>query len=261
MEDAELAARFEAACTISTEAGALARRLFEARKPGTFSLKGRQDYLTEADGEVERLIARRIAERFPEDSFVGEEHGGEPGERAWVVDPIDGTANFARGNPHFCTSVAIVESGQIEVGVVYDPCRAELFAACRGQGATVNGRPIRVSTTTDPRAADVELGWSPRLPMSEYSDLISRVVATGAGFSRAGSGALALAYVAAGRRDAYAELHINAWDALAGILLVREAGGWVNDLLAGNGLTRGNPVLATTLGLSGILREGTGIAG
>jgi myo-inositol-1(or 4)-monophosphatase len=261
MEDAERAARFEAACTISTEAGALARRLFEARKPGTFSLKGRQDYLTEADGEVERLIARRIAERFPEDSFVGEEHGGEPGARTWIVDPIDGTANFARGNPHFCTSIAIVEAGRVEVGVIYDPSMKEQFAALRGHGATLNGRPIRVSTTTDPREADVELGWSPRRPMREYIDVMSRVAASGAGVSRAGSGALALAYVAAGRRDGYAELHINAWDALAGILLVREAGGWVNDFLAGDGLTKGNPVLAAAPGLSGILREATGIVG
>src|SRR5262245_24641681 len=145
MADAELAARFEAASAIAMEAGALATRLFKARKPGTFSLKGRQDYLTEADGEVERLIARRIADSFPEDTFCGEEGCGAFGERNWVVDPIDGTANFARGNPHFCISIAMVERGRIEIGVIYDPNREERFAACRGGGATLNGVPIRVS--------------------------------------------------------------------------------------------------------------------
>src|SRR5258705_12308178 len=101
----------------------------------------------------------------------------------------------------------------------------ELLAGRRGCGANLNGQPIRVSGTLDIREASVELGWSPRRPMTEYVDMISRVVATGAGISRSGSGALGHAYVAAGRSDGYAELHINAWDALAGILLVAEAGG------------------------------------
>jgi myo-inositol-1(or 4)-monophosphatase len=261
MAQAEVIARFEAARTIAAEAGALARRLFKARRPGSFSLKGTHDYLTEADGEVERLIASRIATAFPDDAFLGEEGGGSFGARTWVVDPIDGTANFARGIPHFCTSIALVEDGTVAIGVIYDPIIEELFAARRGHGALLNGEPIRVSTATDPRQADIELGWSPRRPMDEYITMMSRVVATGAGISRAGSGALALAYVAAGRRDGYAELHINAWDALAGLLLVEEAGGWVNDFLAGDGLRRGNPLLACSPGLKDALQAATGIAG
>jgi myo-inositol-1(or 4)-monophosphatase len=248
-----------AALEIAREAGDLARRLFVARKPGTFSLKGDQDFLTEADGAVERLVAGRLAQAFPDDAFFGEEGGGEYRQRTWVVDPIDGTANFARGIPHFSVSIALVVDGRVEVGAVLAPMHNELFAAARGEGASLNGARIQVSPTTDLRQATVELGWSKRLPMSEYADMVRRVVATGAGIMRSGSGALGLAYVAAGRIDAYAELHINAWDALAGILLVEEAGGLTNDFLGNDGLRRGNPVLACTPFLKDALVAATGI--
>jgi myo-inositol-1(or 4)-monophosphatase len=261
MAEAEVIARFEAARAIAAEAGALLRSLFKARKAGTFSLKGSQDYLTEADGEVERLIARRVAEQFPEDTFFGEEHGGTFGTRTWIVDPIDGTANFARGKPHFCTSIALIEGKTIQVGIIHDPIMEEQFAACRGLGATLNGEPIRINRPAGMREAAIELGWSFRRPIDQYTEMVSRVMAAGAGISSSGSGALALAYVAAGRIDGYAEKHINAWDALAGILLVEEAGGWVNDFLAGDGLRKGNPLLACSPGLKDALQAATGIAG
>jgi myo-inositol-1(or 4)-monophosphatase len=258
---ADLEARLAVASAVVSEAGDLARRLFTSRKPGTFSLKGHQDFLTEADGQVERLIAGRLTEAFPEDGFFGEEGGGDFRRRTWVVDPIDGTANFARGIPHFCISVALVEDGKVTVAVILNPMVAELFTAMRGGGAKLNGDRIAVSPTTDMRQATVELGWSTRLPLSEYAEMVRRVVATGAGIMRSGSGALGLAYVAAGRVDGYAELHINAWDALAGILLVEEAGGWINDFLGNDGLRRGNPVLACTPSLKDALVASTGIPG
>jgi myo-inositol-1(or 4)-monophosphatase len=256
-----LEGRFEAACAVAREAGELARGLFAGRKPGTFSLKGYQDFLTEADGAVERLVAERLLARFPNDAFFGEEEGGRFGERTWVVDPIDGTANFARGVPHFCTSIALVEAGRPVIGVIVSPMVGELYAARRGAGATLNSETIRVSGTTDISRANIELGWSPRRPMAEYAGVVARVVATGAGMSRMGSGALGMAYVAAGRSDGYAELHINAWDVLAGIVLVEEAGGWVNDFLAGDGLRKGNAVLACTPALKDTLIHATGIDG
>ena len=117
------------------------------------------------------------------------------------------------------------------------------------------------SPATDIRQATIELGWSSRLPMAEYAAMVARVVATGAGIMRAGSGALGLAYVAAGRSDGYAELHINSWDALAGLLLVEEAGGWTNDFLGDDGLRRGNPVLACAPALKDALVAATGIGG
>jgi myo-inositol-1(or 4)-monophosphatase len=258
---ADLESRLVAASEIAREAGELGRHLFTSRKPGTFTLKGDQDFLTEADGEVERLVAGRLAQAFPDDAFFGEESGGEFRQRTWVVDPIDGTANFARGIPHFSVSIALVVDREVAVAAISDPMHDELFTASRGGGAWLNGARMRVSATADMRQATVELGWSKRRPMSEYAEMVRRVVATGAGIMRSGSGALGLAYVAAGRIDGYAELHINAWDALAGILLVEEAGGWTNDFLGNDGLRRGNPVLACTPQLREALVAATGIDG
>jgi myo-inositol-1(or 4)-monophosphatase len=119
---------------------------------------------------------------------------------------------------------------------------------------------MKVSRIADMKQATVELGWSMRRPMSEYIAMIERVTRTGAGFRRAGSGALGLAYVAAGRIEGYAELHINSWDTLAGLLMVREAGGWTNDFLRGDGLRTGNPVLACTPALTQALVTATGIS-
>ena len=174
------------------------------------------------------------------------EHEGAP---IWVVDPIDGTANFARGAPHFCVSIAAVVGREIEIGVIYDPMMDELFAARRGAGATLNAVAMRASETTDLKAATIEVGWNMRYGADKFIGLISRIVAAGSGVVRSGSGALGLAYVAAGRRDGYAENHMNAWDCLAAIALVREAGGYVSDFLAGEGLDQGGPILACAPGV------------
>jgi myo-inositol-1(or 4)-monophosphatase len=242
--------RFLAACAVAREAGHLARRHFESRElQSGYKLKGHQNYWTAADGEVEKLIVGRLLEAFPEDTFFGEEGGGSFSPEVWVIDPIDGTANFARGIPHYCVSIAFLREGRMTIGVLYDPMQEELFAALAGRGATCNGRPMRVSAIDDMRSATIELGWSTRRPFKQYVKLIDELTTTGAGFRRAGSGALGIAYVADGRCEGYAELHINSWDALAALLMVQEAGGWINDFLANDGLSQGNPVLATTLAL------------
>lgn len=256
----EMARRLLAAIGIAREAGSLMRTRYQAR-PQVLSLnfKGPQDYLTETDGEVEAFVRAQLAEAFPEDGFLGEEGGGALSDRLWVVDPIDGTANFARGIPHFCISMAYVEAGQVEVGVIFNPMTHEMYAARRGHGATLDGRPMRVSGITDFRQCTIELGWSPRLPPEPYVDALSAIKHAGANVRRGGSGALGLAYVADGRIDAYAELHINAWDALAGILLIQEAGGYVNDFLAGEGLSKGNPILGCTPAIAASLRDIMGL--
>ncbi len=151
------------------------------------------------------------------------------------------------------------ERGDMRIGIIYDPMLDELFAAERGHGATLNGEPIRVSGLTDIQSSTVEAGWSTRLPLSRYVDMVGRLLEAGSGMRRGGSGALALAYVAAGRIDGYCELHMNSWDALAGLLLIQEAGGWTNDFLAGDGLRSGNAVLGCTPGLREGLRDLTGI--
>src|ERR687890_2142404 len=219
--------RFAAACAIAREAGVLARKRFlERPRSQRPDFKGPQDFLTATDAEVEELIRRRLSELFPEDSFFGEEGGGSFERDVWVVDPIDGTANFARGIPHFAISIAFVRDRLVQVGVVYDVMQDELYAAARGRGATLDGQPIRVSGIAELTHATVEAGWSPRRPAEAYAELVGRLKVAGTNVRRAGSGTLGLAYVADGRMEAYCELHINSWDALAGLLLIEEAGGW-----------------------------------
>ena len=183
------------------------------------------------------------------------------GEAVWVVDPIDGTVNFARGVAHFCVSIACVEAGRIEVGVVYDPVRDELFAASRGGGTRLNGAEVRASDAAALANSLVEVGWNMRAGVAKYLELLRRVTVWGAAPFRSGSGALGLAYVAAGRRDGYVEHHIQAWDCLAGILLVSEAGGYVSDFLAGDGLTKGNPLIACAPDLKDALISAVAIEG
>jgi myo-inositol-1(or 4)-monophosphatase len=256
IDSVALQTRFLAACAVAREAGALARHRFLDRGSFTVGFKGPQDFVTEVDGEVERLIQARLTEIFPHDGFIGEEgdgaKGGE-GQPIWVVDPIDGTANFARGVPHYCVSIACVLTGAIEIGVIYEPMRDELFAARRGHGASLNGAAMRASETKELSKAAIEVGWNMRFGREAFLSLLERVVVTGSGVLRSGSGALALAYVAAGRRDGYVENHINSWDCLAGILIVREAGGYVSDFLAGEGLRKGNPLLASAPGVKDAL--------
>ena len=252
MESRELGLRLHAAAAIAREAGRIALRRFRDRKSFTVGLKGPQDFLTEVDGEVERFVAGRLHGLFPGDGFIGEEGEGRvahEGAPTWVVDPIDGTANFAHGAPHFCISIALVGDGKALAGVIYDAARDELFTAARGGGAFLDGEPIQVSGAPNLRSAAIEVGWNARSGPERFLGLLGRVVAAGAAPMRGASGALALAYVACGRSDAFIEHHINAWDCLAGIVLVQEAGGYANDFLAHDGLRKGNALLACEPGL------------
>ena len=259
-----LQTRFLAACAIAREAGALARRRFLDRSSFTVGFKGPQDFITEVDGAVERLIQSRVAEIFPDDGFIGEEGDGlvgKPDAPVWVVDPIDGTSNFARGTPHWCVSIACAVGQVVEVGVIYDPMLDELFCARRGAGAWLNGAPIHAAATAELGKGTIEVGWNMRYGLDKFLALLGRIAATGCGVIRAGSGALGLAYVAAGRRDGYVENHINSWDCLAGNLLVAEAGGYVSDFLAGEGLRKGNPLIACAAGVKTALIKAADIEG
>lgn len=203
------------------------------------------DFCTEADRAVEQLIRDEVRKTFS-DAVIGEEFGGEAADKVWVVDPIDGTAGYIHGTPRWCVSLAYVEQGVIEIGVIFAPVDNRMFVARRGQGAWLNHRPISVSHLAHGAAPVVEVGWSERRPLERYCALLTRLTAARMEFRRHGSGALALAEVACGLNDAYVELHINAWDALAGILLVHEAGGQTNDFLADDGLQHGNLLWAIT---------------
>lgn len=243
------------------QVGAHMREAFAHAQERGYTLKGQQDYLTQTDGEIEQLVREAVQASFPDDAFLGEETGGEVQAvpRLWVVDPIDGTANFARGIGHFCISLGLLTDGKPSLGAIYDPLHDELFWAAKGQGAYLNGERIQVSTVEQLPQAALEVGWNNRSAPLEYIQLVSRVIHSGAAFRRAGSGALGLAYVAAGRSDGYLELHINAWDVAAGLLLVTEAGGVVNDFWTPGALQSGNPVLACNAALAAATSAVAGI--
>ena len=216
------------AMDIAMEAGTLLLPYFQ-RRIG-YEYKGGVDLVTEADRVSEQLIVSRLRAAWPGHDIVGEEgtrdtHGGS---YRWYVDPLDGTTNFAHGYPVFCVSLGLEYEGQLIAGVIYDPTRDELFAAARGSGARLNGRPIHVSRTATLSESILGTGFpsfkrhkNPNIHFYHQLTLCSH------GIRRAGSAALDLANVAAGRYDAYWEFNLNPWDTTAGVLLVQEAGGTV----------------------------------
>ncbi len=246
-----MARRLEAALEACAEAGALALSM----QDGTAAtLKGAQDWVTEADGAVERFLSDRMARAFPEDGFQGEEAGtARHGALRWVVDPIDGTSNYARRGTRWCVSLGLLEGRAPLLGVLVAPGLAETYAASAGAGATLNGRPIRAAATTELSRAVVECGWSPRRSAHDYLALCGRVMAAGSMLRAGGSGALGLAEVAAGRIDGYAELHINLWDVAAALCVLAEAGAAVSPFLAGTGPVDGAPILAAAPGVADAL--------
>lgn len=259
-DEAEL--RLAAAEAVAREAGALALRHFRAREALVVERKGPQDIVSEADRAVERLVAARLATLFPADGMLGEETGHRPGsDGLWVVDPIDGTWCFLNGIASWCVSLAYVRGGAIETGVVFDPNSGELFRARRGGGASLDGRPLRVANAGSLADGTVSVGYSLRVPPEQVQGMIARLLAQGGMYHRHGSGALGLAWTACGRLIGYVEAHMNSWDALAGLLLIREAGGFTNDFLAADGLHRGNRVVAGPTGLRAALEAVAGACG
>ena len=260
MTEAEIELRYLVALGLAHEAGTLAMSYANNRERMATRMKGTQDFLTEADGAVETMLRARLSRIFPDDGFVGEEGGGEGAENLWIVDPIDGTANFARGDLQWCISIGFLHKMKPVAGIILAPVLGETFAARKGAGASLNGRPIKVSGGIDMKAASVEIGWSARRPFEEYVSLISKVGGMGASAKRSASGALGMCWVAAGRTDAYLELHINSWDVAAGIIIVTEAGGTVTDFFAGDGLADGNPILACSPAFADPLAEAMGLS-
>lgn len=246
---------------LAQDAGRLAHTAFGASPT---SMKGTHDVVTEMDHQVEHFVRAAIAQRYPGDAIVGEEAGGAAGavgaEFVWIIDPIDGTANYARGMAHYCVSIACLQAGQPWVGALHDPSHERLYLAERGGGAWMNGERLAVSPCADLAAATVECGWSTRRSTDDYLAVVTRVMHAGCAMRRCGSGALGLCDVAAGRIEAYAELHINAWDCAAGVLLVTEAGGRVNDFFTGDAIASGNPLVATNAALAEALAAVIGIA-
>jgi len=222
---------------IARGAGEIILRHFSAPIPISARKTTRSDVVTAADTETEAYIVRELQARFPTHHIVGEEGGGQgaPAARAdyhWFVDPIDGTVNFAAKLPHFCTSIALATADrQPLLGVVHDPTRGEIFTAVRGGGAHLNGVALHVTDTANLNDAVVSTGFpydkhtNPDNNLREWTAFLKHI----RGERRLGAAALDLAYVAAGRLDGYWEKDLKPYDALAGMLLVREAGGTVTD--------------------------------
>ena len=218
-------------------------------KPHHVTYKGTIDMVTEMDHEAERLIYSMLKGEFPDYDFLGEESRDSSSCRGavWIVDPLDGTTNYARGYPLFNVSIALEKNGEVVVGVVYNPLLDEMFTAEKGSGARLNGRPIQVSQTADLGKSLLASGfpydaWSnPANNCVEWERFIKRVISLRCD----GSAALDLCHVAAGRLDGHWELGLEAWDVAAGALIVEEAGGVVS-LISGASFTPyGRSILAT----------------
>ena len=246
-ETASLKDRYAFALQVIREAGALAQGYFRDRDALTIKSKGLQDMASEADLNTELLIRERLAERYPADVFLGEETGPtefSPDQGIWVVDPIDGTQPFISGLSGWCVSIAFVQGGELRFGMVHAPERDELFAGGTDFPATLNGVPLAPPREGTIRDGLVAVGYSTRMPVAEFLPLFGAFLEKGGMFYRDGSGALGLCYVACGRLLGYVELHINSWDCLGAIAVIRAAGLQVSDFLAGDGLMTGNPIIA-----------------
>jgi len=214
--------------------------------------KGRNDFVTQVDRGAESEIIKIIRKAYPQHAVLGEEGGrseiaGGDNEVLWIIDPLDGTTNFLHGLPHFAVSIGVQVRGKLEHGVIYAPCTQDLYCASRGGGATLNNRRIRVSGTKDLDSALIGTGVPIRAAnLDAYLPMLRAVVESTAGVRRAGSAALDLAYVAAGRLDAFWELGLKPWDIAAGLVLVQEAGGIISEIYgAGEPLDSGNVLAAT----------------
>ena len=220
-------------------AGKVILRAYEDNDKIEVTQKGSNDLVTNVDKDAETVIRDTILKSYPEHSIVGEEHGlieGKDTDYQWIIDPLDGTTNFIKGIPHFAVSIALKVKGRLDQAVVYDPIRGELFTASRGQGAQLNSKRIRVNKAADLTGTVLATGFpfKQKHHMEAYLAAFSALFIQTADIRRAGSAALDLAYVAAGRVDGFFEIGLKPWDTAAGQLLIKEAGGLVVDFAGGN---------------------------
>jgi myo-inositol-1(or 4)-monophosphatase len=257
-----LVARYEFLQRLAREAGQLARRFWDRRAALVVESKGPQDFVSRADREVEAFIRGAIAAAFPGDGFLGEETAATfdgNARRLWIVDPIDGTTNFLRGIPYWNVSIAYAEDGVRTLGAVHDPLRDELFHARQGGGAWRGhaGGETRLAASATATLAEalIVVGHHDRAPDPRYVRLRQALMDRCAAFRNFGSAALQLAHVADGRLDAFVELELSSWDAMAGLLLVEEAGGYAAPFPGPQGLTGRTPVVSAAPGIAAPLMQ------
>ncbi|WP_448569025.1 inositol-1-monophosphatase [Thalassotalea ganghwensis] len=242
-------------------AGNVIVRAFEQEDRVEVESKGTNDFVSNIDITAEKTIVDSILKAYPTHTIIGEECGlieGKDDDYQWIIDPIDGTTNFVKGIPHFAVSIALKVKGKLDQAVVYDPIRGELFTASRGKGAQLNGFRIRVKQPKELTGAVLATGFpfKQKQHMNAYLDIFKTLFTKTSDMRRAGSAALDLAYVAAGRVDGFFELGLKPWDTAAGELLVVEAGGLVTDFTGGhNHGTSGNIVASSPRLLKEIVQD------
>ncbi|OGT63589.1 MAG: inositol monophosphatase [Gammaproteobacteria bacterium RIFCSPHIGHO2_12_FULL_45_9] len=220
--------------------------------------KGNHDFVTDIDQAAEAEIIQVIRTAYPDHTIIAEETGitQEGHEYVWIIDPLDGTTNFIHGFPQFAISIAMARQGKLEIGLVYDPLKDELFTATRGQGARLNNRRIRVSHCQQLKDALIGTGFPYKEDQFQtYLQQFGAVLPVAAGIRRAGSAALDLAYLAAGRLDGFWESNLQYWDIAAGVLLIQEAGGLVTDFTGEKAFVEKRQLVAGTPKVHPLLRE------
>lgn len=245
------------------KAGLIIERALENLDQLPISQKNPHDFVTEIDKASEAEIISILQKAYPDHAFISEEVGQlgdtESAEYTWVIDPLDGTTNFVRGIPHFAVSIACMKGGKVEHAVIYDPIKREEYTASRGAGAQLNGRRIRIKSNFDKEQAlygtGIPFGNASEKRMDDFCAIQKQLALGSAGIRRAGAAALDLAYVAAGRFDAFWEANLKPWDIAAGSLLVLEAGGLISDYEGGNDyLKSGNIVCGSPKGFKHCLQ-------
>lgn len=232
------------------QAGEIIMRATEHMDKLTVTKKSENDYVSEVDQMAEQEIIRTIRKAYPDHAILAEESGQSEGqaesEFEWIIDPLDGTTNYLHQFPQFSISIAVKQRGRLEHAVVYDPQKDEIFSASRGAGAQMNGRRLRVSTAKGLEGALLGTGFpfKDQQYLDIYLGMLKEMIIPTAGIRRAGSAALDLAYVAAGRLDGFWELNLKPWDMAAGLLLIQEAGGMVSDIKGGHGILESGHVIA-----------------
>lgn len=258
--DEALAERYAQAREIGARAGSLARVFWQSRDDLVIESKASlQDIVSEADRSVERQIREEVTRNFPGDGFIGEEFGWASGTTGytWVIDPIDGTSPYLHGMPNWCVAICVLRDGEPVVGVISVPTHGEDFAAVAGAGALLNGAPLVISDEVSVHNATTGVGASQYSDPERTAEITRELTAAGGILFNNGSGALMLAYVAAGRLAGIVSEYMNAWDCLAGLLIVREAGGRTAKFRADGDFSKPDRVLAAAPGawdvLSGLM--------
>jgi len=249
--DKELEQRRSIGLSIVEAASVTALKFFKDIDKLVIEKKGKQDLVSDADKGVELQIRAALQKSLPSDGIIGEEHGRVHSDSGytWVIDPIDGTSSFVAGMPGWCVVLACVHNNETVLGIIIDPIAEETYIATKGEGATLNGRSMAVSSSQSFSEGSTAVGYSTRTGTESTLEVLNKIMEADGIYYRCGSSALMLAYVAAGRLIGYCEPHMYAWDCIAALLLIEEAGGKVDAYDMNTMLDEGGGVITACPGV------------